>query len=312
MSTKNPKATKQTVMVNLRGKMTQMPKLTMPTELVAKFPEFARLVAENAVPMRPDSSDIFSYSNSKMKSLQNRLSLSEKVIVASWDIIAGYTCPWASVCLCYAKRTANKTKLVKKGRVTCYAAKLECVFPNTLNLHLNNLISSLRADFIERADEELKRKKTAIVRIHSAGELYNFEYFQKIYKLAQLNPQTQFFGYTKGASFVQWLNNHELDNLHLIYSHGGKLDRYAETHTLQTAFIVLPAEDGLYKLAVENDNEENISPLYRYDDKEEKLYRVSTSVWTNAPEILPIACQSVESDDYEYICQKISFGLMLH
>jgi len=212
---------------------------------------------------------MFGTQNSKLTHLQSRLGKK----VATFDLLAGHTCPMANLCHARVVVRNGHKKILKLGKFLCYAAKAEAVYPSVYKLHKINKTRSLRATFVSRAIREIVKNNFEIVRIHSSGDFYDFAYFQKWYTIAQALPNVTFFGYTKQATFANWLIAHPLPNLKIVYSHGGLLDDYAAAHNLPTCYV--ETQEGQY------------------------------------PNI-PLACDAVHSDDFEYVMAQVTFKIDFH
>jgi len=213
--------------------------------------------------------NMFGYGNSKLVHLQNRVGKK----VATFDLLAGHTCPMASDCNVRVIISKGHRRLKKLGKWACYAAKAELVYTATYRLHKINKTRTLRDTFVKRAIREIEKNRVEIMRIHSSGDFYSWEYFQKWYAIAQALPHVSFFGYTKQATFVKWLLAHPLPNLKIVYSHGGLLDNFAAAHNLPTCYV--KTQEGQY------------------------------------PEI-PVACGAVHSDDYEHVLAQHDFVIEFH
>ena len=212
--------------------------------------------------------NMFGRGNSKLVDMGKRLN--EKVI--TFDMLAGHTCPMAKDCLARVMVRNGKKHLQKLGKFTCYAVKAELIYPAVYNLHKANYARTKRATFVSRAIREIQKSGATIVRIHSAGDFYDYTYFQKWVEIAKALPHIKFFGYTKQATFVNWLVNNPIENMKIVYSHGGILDAYAASKNLPTCYVEL--YDGQYDV--------------------------------------PLACDTVKSDDYEYIMRQESFKIEFH
>lgn len=202
--------------------------------------------------------NMFGYGNYKLKHLGARLNKR----VATFDMLAGHTCPMANDCHARVIMVQGHRRIQKMGKFMCYAAKSEALYPATYKLHKINRVRAERPTFEKRAIAEIRANKIEIMRIHSSGDFYNFDYFQKWYRIAQALPDVSFFGYTKQATFVKWLLAHPLPNLHIVYSHGGLLDRFAAAQNLPTCYVETATD--------------------KYPD-------------------VPLACDAVHSDDYDYV-----------
>lgn len=213
--------------------------------------------------------NMFGYGNYKLKHLGKRLNKR----VATFDMLAGWTCPMAKDCHARVIIKNGAKRIEKLGKFMCYAAKSEAVYPATYKLHKINRTRSLRHTFEKRAIAEIRANKIEIMRIHSSGDFYDFNYFQKWYRIAQALPEVSFFSYTKQATFVKWLLANPLPNLKIVYSHGGILDKFAAAHNLPTCYV-------------ETDTD-------KYPD-------------------VPLACDTVHSDDYEWVLAGQSFKIAFH
>lgn len=138
---------------------------------------------------------LLTYNNSKLKPDG----------IAVWSLPAGKTCPMAGACA-----------------VFCYAKKGFYRMSGPNNLRARNHKVSLKADFIERMDQELKTGKNHTVRIHDSGDFYNAAYVEKWIEIAKRNPSIFFYAYTKSVAL---LKSYTLpDNFKITFSYGGKED----------------------------------------------------------------------------------------
>jgi hypothetical protein len=114
------------------------------------------------------------------------------------------TCPFASECIdnCYAKQGAYTWSNVKEA-------------------YENRLTASLRDDFVQAMDSEIKKKKAQAVRIHDSGDFYSIKYLEKWIDIIKLNPSVQFYAYTKSIPFFK--DRILPKNFIVIFSNGGKI-----------------------------------------------------------------------------------------
>ena len=151
--------------------------------------------------------------------------------VLSFDIPAAYSCRKADICRTYAHKVTGKLQRV--GRVLCYAAKQECYLPSVRNLRWWNYNQLLACGSDVNLLYELISislpARTSAVRIHSSGDFYSKEYFTAWCFVARMNPNIEFYGYTKELDYVLAPKS---DNFSLVYSFGGEDD---------TRFLALPA-----------------------------------------------------------------------
>ena len=117
------------------------------------------------------------------------------------------TCPFADKCVKY-----------------CYAQKGAYIWSPAQNKHNENYLNTKQDDFIDVIQDEINRKrKITHVRVHSSGDYYSPKYLNKWVKLAENNPDTIYYSYTKSVQMVKDLKN-KPENLEIIFSEGGKQD----------------------------------------------------------------------------------------
>lgn len=215
---------------------------------------------------------IFSLGNAKLL----HCGASYRLRMASFDIRAGHTCPMASLCHSRAivNPETNKAEIVDYGQFRCYAASTEVLWKNVRNVRTANEELSRTDNFVTRINAEIISKGLNSIRIHSSGDFYNHSYLMKWIEIARNNPDVQFWGYTKQATFVKVLNSEP--NMHFVYSIGGLLDSYAKIHNLPSCYVITDPAQAV-ELGVE------------------------------------IACTPAhKSNDYEYIMRGQSFALLIH
>jgi hypothetical protein len=126
------------------------------------------------------------------------------------------TCPNAGVCgaFCYAKNGTYLFKNVRKAHIE----KLELV------LYYPSL-------WVEMMNQELSKKKYQgkHIRIHDAGDFFDVDYTRNWFKIMNANKGVQFYAYTKEVLlFKNTLKSEVPDNFILIYSFGGKQDKFID------------------------------------------------------------------------------------
>lgn len=206
---------------------------------------------------------------------------------AAFDLSAGHTCPAASLCHSRVVVENGKRKIEDFGQFRCYATKAEVLYPNVYNLRLQNHERSKQDNFVSLVIEAITAKKLTLIRIHSSGDFYDFEYFKKWYAIVQALPHVTFFAYTKQATFVKWYLAHKLPNLAITYSMGGLHDKYALQNNLPSCTVVLDEHE------INNDGTMFRDP--------------NTNAW------IPLACLPDNiASDFEYIMRGESFGIKFH
>jgi hypothetical protein len=190
----------------------------------------------------------FSKANAKLEALYDVPELSswltDKRKVYSFDLLSGYSCPFARECMSKVVEINGK-RTIQDGKETqfrCFSASQEVVFPSAYNkrkanfdalrsLHLNDMIHELNTAL---------PKNAGIVRIHVAGDFFSPAYMFAWINVAMLNPNTLFYAYTKSLSY--WLRYDEyisqIDNFVLTASRGGRQDHLIDQHNLRESKVV--------------------------------------------------------------------------
>jgi len=160
--------------------------------------------------------------NHKINSLAQHLGLKQSQVI-SFDLPAGWTCPGADICKSQTNRITGKITDGENCQFRCYAASIESYAANVRKAHWSNFdtIKTLSTDEIVKVINDSIPNDIKIIRIHSSGDFFNKAYFNAWVKIASLNPDITFFGYTK---VIQYVNAVKPDNFKLVYSYGGKMD----------------------------------------------------------------------------------------
>ena len=126
----------------------------------------------------------------------------------------------------------------------------------------HNLELTKSKDFVEIVTGELKRLQLAMpalkiyIRWNDAGDIYNEDYFRKLVRIAWLNPDVNFYSYTKSVKLVK--DEMKLqripNNYHIIFSLGGKQDDLIEETDAQAKIFERALDaDPEWKNAAHND-----------------------------------------------------------
>lgn len=144
----------------------------------------------------------------------NLLSINKKIKgsnfkgkAANFSLPALETCPNAGACA--------------RG---CYAMQGAYRWSNVYAKHKANYNASLTNEFIGAMTLEVRMKRLNVVRIHDAGDFYNYAYAMKWVAIAEACPDVTFYAYTKMVNMF----DHTIDlpdNFIVIYSMGGKQDQ---------------------------------------------------------------------------------------
>lgn len=193
--------------------------------------------------------------------------LTDKRKIFSFDLLSGFSCPFAKECLSKAIVNPDTGKrTIKDGPDTqfrCFSASQEVQYTNVYNRRKENF-ETLRGLESEEILDHLTAAmptKMGICRIHVAGDFYNQKYFDAWLAMAARFPGTLFYAYTKSLNF--WLVRRKevngLPNFVLTASYGGRLDSQIGKRRLRYAKVVFStAEAG--KLDIDHDDSHAADP----------------------------------------------------
>ena len=208
----------------------------------------------------------FSAANAKIEALQDVESLKpylEGKKVYSFDLLSGYSCPFANECLSKATVNSEGKRKIKDGPNTkfrCFSASQEVQYTNVYNLRKFNFDTLRALDTREMVKEILQAmpKDMGVCRIHVAGDFFNENYLVAWAAVAKLHPEILFYAYTKSLRF--WLANKDfldhLPNFILTASYGGREDNLIEEHDLRSATVVF-SEEQAWKLGLSIDHDDS-------------------------------------------------------
>lgn len=108
----------------------------------------------------------------------------------------------------------------KECKYLCYDVKACLQYPNTvIDARIRNLVILLkdRDEYFNRIQRKLnKRKANKAFRWHVAGDIIDYDYFDRMVSIARLNPDFTFWTYTKNYSVVnEWIKNHGGNKVYL-------------------------------------------------------------------------------------------------
>jgi hypothetical protein len=219
----------------------------------------------------------FSAANAKIEALQNVESLKpylEGKKVYSFDLLSGYSCPFANECLSKATVNSEGKRKIKDGPNTkfrCFSASQEVQYTNVYNLRSNNFDTLRKLDTREMIKEILAvmPKDMGVCRIHVAGDFFNEDYFYAWMVIANLNPHILFYAYTKSLRF--WIANMDfvdhLPNFILTASFGGREDELISEHGLRATKVVYSEEQAdCLNLDIDHDDSHAADPAMKNQD----------------------------------------------
>ena len=185
---------------------------------------------------------------------QNKKMQKAGVLTYNFSLPAIATCPGAGVC-------------ADKGKGFCFAYLEQIRYPSALAYRERMYELAKSGELVSVISEELDRlvKKAGpqklAVRIHASGDFYSAGYLLQWATIAQLYPDVSFYAYTKSIAIVKHLQRQGWmapNNLILIYSLGGKLDRLIDVNTDRHSRIFATEDAALaagYTLASEDDSQ---------------------------------------------------------
>ena len=219
----------------------------------------------------------FSEANAKIEALAEVESLQkylEGKKVYSFDLLSGYSCPFAKECLSKAVEDSQGKRTITDGPDTefrCFSASQEVQYTNLYNLRKNNLDNLRGLDTLELVKEILAAmpKDLGVCRIHVAGDFFNEKYFLAWLAIAQLFPTKLFYAYTKSLKY--WVNNRELvdslPNFILTASYGGRDDAMIAEHSLRASKVVFSeSEAESLGLTIDHDDSHAADPELKNQD----------------------------------------------
>lgn len=189
----------------------------------------------------------FSFHNSKLHTLAKWLKLKLAQVVC-FDIVAGFSCVKASICKTFADEITGK--LTKVGRVVCFASRGETFAPSVRRLRWGNYRALLECgkdiDKIYNLILSHIPDKVKIIRIHSSGDFYSFEYFMAWLKVAQTRTDITIFGYTKVLDYAIKVIQDLPVNFFVNYSYGSLDDERFDNLDMYVPVAYIEEYPGQY------------------------------------------------------------------
>ena len=159
--------------------------------------------------------------NSKLKETSKKLGL--KIFnfsIPAYKSKSGkVVCPFAESCIkyCYAQKGNYKR------------------FPKVAEGMEERFLISKSLNFVALMDIEINKRKVDAVRIHDSGDFYSNEYIEKWVNIAMLNPNVNFYAYTKSIPLFKGRNLPK--NMDVIFSFGSKKDELIDVNNDRHARI---------------------------------------------------------------------------
>lgn len=165
--------------------------------------------------------------------------------VTSFSLPAGYTCPFADICLSKFPRYGKKGDLKDYGQFRCYSASTEAAYRTVRERRWRNfdLLKGKSADEIEKLilksikEHERTKRGIQILRIHDSGDFFSQNYFDGWLQAAKSRPDIIFYAYTKAIPFWKARKEQIPPNLRLVASRGGKADDQIEADFREAVIV---------------------------------------------------------------------------
>jgi hypothetical protein len=134
------------------------------------------------------------------------------------------TCPFAKDCIKY-----------------CYAQKGAYIWGNVSPAFEQRYEATKKDDFIEVMGADIRKKKVDFLRIHDSGDYYSPAYLKKWLQIAENNPQTKFYSYTKSVPLFEGITLP--DNFDVIFSQGSTVDGMINPDKMRHSKIFKSADE---------------------------------------------------------------------
>ncbi len=216
----------------------------------------------------------FSLANAKIKklyaveSLQKYLKSGRKVF--SFDLLSGWSCPFASICKSKVVESNGKKKIVDgpNTEIRCFSASQEVIFKPVYNLRKNNydVLRGLDEDGMFNMLSQYFPSNCGILRWHVGGDFFNRKYFNAALKLMASKPDVLFYFYTKSLPYlVDRLDYvYSLPNVVFTASWGGLYDNLITEYNLRSAIVV--GHPSKTTLDIDDDDNHAANPELKYND----------------------------------------------
>jgi hypothetical protein len=196
----------------------------------------------------------FSEANAKTEKLRDIPELARYLAggnkVYSFDLLAGWSCPFAEKCLSkvYIENGKRRLQDGPNTQFRCFSASQEIAYTNTYNARKHNfdILRKLHLnDMVYQLDRSIP-KNCGICRIHVSGDFFSPDYMFAWINMAMRYKYILFYAYTKSIPY--WIKHREyiksLPNFILTASYGGRYDRLIGKHRLRYSKVVFTESDA--------------------------------------------------------------------
>jgi hypothetical protein len=209
----------------------------------------------------------FSKANAKIQALSKvealKPYLQGKRKVYSFDLLSGFSCPFAEQCLSRAVADSSGKRKIKDGPKTefrCFSASQEVQYNYLYDLRKGNFdaLRAIKHDVSAMADgiAAALPKDAGIVRIHVGGDFFNENYMLAWFEVARRNPSVLFYAYTKSLPYVVNQLYSIPENFSITASRGGRFDHLIDQYKLREAVVVYSEQEAA-DLGLEIDHDDS-------------------------------------------------------
>lgn len=216
---------------------------------------------------------IYSSANTKLQKLAKRPEVAkwlDKRKVYSLDLLSGWTCPAAKLCMSKAMEVDDGRRTVKDGPHTqfrCFSASQEAQYTGVYNRRKHNtkiIKQATRGGSLSTCLAALEASFPAdagIIRQHVSGDFFNDTYFAAWLELARNHSDALFYAYTKQLPL--WIKHRSFipDNVVLTASRGGRYDNLIDTHGLRESVVIYYENEAKYE--IDEDDSHAANPEWR-------------------------------------------------
>lgn len=186
--------------------------------------------------------------------------LAAKRKVYSFDLLSGFSCPFAEECLSKVHIVDGKRKLKDgpKTKFRCFSSSQEATYTNVYKLRKANFeaLKGLSAAQMFTVISSVLPKNLGVCRIHVAGDFFSQAYFDAWLAIAIACPDRLFYAYTKSLTYWLKRRNDIPANFVLTASYGGRLDAKIESEGLRSVKVVF-SEQEASDLGLEIDHDDS-------------------------------------------------------
>lgn len=206
----------------------------------------------------------FSPANTKTKALKvvfKDTYLKGKRKVYSLDLSSGVSCPGAKDCKSMAViDPATGRATIQDGphcKFRCFSASQEVLFPSLRKLRAHNFAAIKKAKSVDEITSLVLNSlpsNAGVVRLHVGGDVFSYNYFRAIVRVAWLRPEVLFYLYTKSLHHLKELVKavppmdlsigEILPNLLVTASRGGRYDHLIAELNIREAIVVNSEEEA--------------------------------------------------------------------